>query len=89
MATAKKLPSLEEAFKEISSLVDKMEHSELTLEQSLNHFERGIQLIKHCQKMLETAEQKVQMLMQTNNQATLVNYGEMQLEGKKDNENNT
>lgn len=69
-------PSLEESLTEISQLVDKMEHSELTLEQSLAHFERGIHLVKHCQKILQEAEQKVQVLMQNNNQETLVAYTE-------------
>lgn len=53
-----------------------MENGELTLEQSLTHFERGITLIKHCQKILSEAEQKVQMLIQQNQQETLTSYGE-------------
>lgn len=85
---SKKLPSLEESFNEISTVVDKMEHGDLTLEQSLNHFERGIKLIKHCQKVLEEAEQKVQILIQNNNQEevlTILNDQE-KTEGSKDNE---
>lgn len=74
-ATAK-LPNLEESLAEITQLVDKMEHSELTLEQSLTNFERGITLVKHCQKILETAEQKVTVLIQNNSQEVLANYGE-------------
>lgn len=73
---------------EVTKLIDKMEHSELTLEQSLTSFERGITLIKHCQKILEEAEQKVQILIQNNNQETLVAYGdETKDEGLKTNEN--
>jgi exodeoxyribonuclease VII small subunit len=73
---AAKLPTLEESMTEITQLVDKMEHGELTLEQSLDQFERGIHLVKHCQKILADAEQKVQILMQHNNKETLTNYGE-------------
>jgi exodeoxyribonuclease VII small subunit len=69
------LPSLEESLGEITGLIDKMEHGELTLEQSLNHFERGITLIKHCQKVLSDAEQKVQVLLQQNQQEQLAPYG--------------
>lgn len=72
----KKLPSLEQSLNEISTLVDHMEHHDLTLEQSLNHFERGITLVKHCQKILEEAEQKVQVLIQHNNQEVLTRYGD-------------
>lgn len=71
-----KLPDLEQSFSEISELIDKMEHHELTLEQSLGHFERGIVLIKHCQKILQTAEQKVQILIQNNNKEELAPYRE-------------
>lgn len=69
-----KLPSLEESLTEIAQLVDKMEHGELTLEQSLSNFERGITLVKHCQKVLSEAEQKVQLLVQQNGQETLNPY---------------
>ncbi|OGT40079.1 MAG: exodeoxyribonuclease VII small subunit [Gammaproteobacteria bacterium RIFCSPHIGHO2_12_FULL_38_14] len=71
-----KLPDLELSLAEITGLIDKMEHGKLTLEQSLDHFERGITLIKHCQKILEKAEQKVQILVQNNNQEELLTYGE-------------
>lgn len=70
-----KLPSLEASLAEITQLIDKMEHSEQTLEQSLSHFERGISLIKHCQKILLDTEQKVRILTQNNNQETLSPYG--------------
>lgn len=69
-----KMPSLEAALAEITQLVDKMEHSELTLEESLANFERGINLVKHCQKILSDAEQKVQVLMQKNGQDVLDTY---------------
>jgi len=62
-----KLPPLEEALTEMTQIIDKMEHSELTLDQSLNEFERGISLVKHCQKILEEAELKVKKLMKNNN----------------------
>lgn len=69
-----KLPNLEESLTEVSDLIDKMEHGELSLEQSLTHFERGITLIKHCQKTLQAAEQKVQILLQQNGQEELTTY---------------
>lgn len=69
-------PSLENSLTEISGLIEKMEGGELTLEQSLNHFERGITLIKHCQKVLSEAEQKVQILIQQNQQDELADYGD-------------
>lgn len=69
-----KLPDLENSLAEINTLIEKMEQGELTLEQSLGFFERGIMLIKHAQKILTVAEQKVQILMQQNEEEKLENY---------------
>ena len=76
------LPPLEKSLNEITTLIDTMEHGELTLEKSLEQFERGIKLIKHCQKILTTAEQKVQRLMQQHDGAVLIS--EEEAEGRDD-----
>ena len=47
---------------ELETVVDDMEGGELTLERSLALFERGIALSDQCQKALNDAEQKVQIL---------------------------
>jgi exodeoxyribonuclease VII small subunit len=54
--------SFEDALAELESLVDTLEKGELTLEQSLASFERGIKLTRTCQKALDEAEQKVRIL---------------------------
>lgn len=69
-----KQPDLEKSLNEITKLIEKMEHGDLTLEQSLEQFERGVTLIKHCQQVLNEAEQKVKLLMESNEQATLAPY---------------
>ena len=74
MAKKSELPDLEASLTEINSLIEKMEHGNLSLEQSLTQFERGITLIKHAQKILQTAEQKVQLLMKNNGDEKLTNY---------------
>ena len=63
---AKKKPPVdfESALKELESLVEKMEHEDIRLEDSLQHFERGIELTRHCQQALREAEQKVQILLE-------------------------
>jgi exodeoxyribonuclease VII small subunit len=65
VTVAKKHPpvDLEKALKELEALVEKMEQGDLPLEESLQHFERGIQLTRQCQKALLAAEQKVQILL--------------------------
>lgn len=57
-----KPPSFEEAMDELEALVEQMESGELTLEQSLTAFEKGIALTKSCQQALQAAEQKVEIL---------------------------
>jgi exodeoxyribonuclease VII small subunit len=74
MTRKTKLPDLEASLSEINTLIEQMEHGELSLEQSLECFERGIVLIKHSQKVLQAAEQKVQILMQSNGEEDLQPY---------------
>ena len=58
----KKLIQLEKKLEELSNLIDKMEQGGLSLEESLEYFERGIHLVRSCQKTLLEAEQKIQLL---------------------------
>lgn len=74
MTKKDKLPTLEQSLNEITTLIEHMEKDELSLEHSLEHFERGITLIKHCQKILQNAEQKVQILMKNNGNEQLKPY---------------
>ena len=55
-------PSFEQALSELESLVDTLEKGDLTLEESLTAFERGVVLTRSCQKALDEAEQKVRIL---------------------------
>ena len=56
-------PAFEDLLTELESLVEIMEKGELSLEESLKSFERGIQLTRSCQQHLKDAEQKVQVLV--------------------------
>ena len=55
--------SFEQAFDEIEQIVRQLEEGQLALDESLALFERGQSLSAHCQKLLETAELKVQQLV--------------------------
>lgn len=54
--------SFEDALSELESLVERMEQDELSLEDSLKSFERGVALTRTCQQALKAAEQKVEIL---------------------------
>ena len=63
MARTKKTPNFEQALDQLEALVDDMENGELSLEESLKAFEQGTKLTRDCQKALQDAEQKVQVLL--------------------------
>ena len=54
--------SFEAAMLELEQLVEQMEAGDLSLDQSLKAFERGVVLTRLCQKELKQAELKVQQL---------------------------
>ncbi|WP_347987373.1 exodeoxyribonuclease VII small subunit [Methylomonas sp. AM2-LC] len=75
----KKSPSLfEDAMQELEKLVEQMERGDISLEESLKAFERGINLTRTCQQALQEAEQKVQILLEKNGQQTLEPFNDEQ-----------
>lgn len=66
-----KTPDFETALTELEALVEKMEQGELSLDESLQQFERGVQLTRSCQQALKAAEQKVQILLEKDGQSVL------------------
>jgi exodeoxyribonuclease VII small subunit len=54
--------SFESALEELENIVHTMEAGQLPLEASLAAYQRGIELLKHCQDALAAAEQKIQIL---------------------------
>jgi len=55
-------PNFEQSLAELEQLVTHMEQGDLSLEETLKSFERGIELNKICQKALDEAEQRVRIL---------------------------
>jgi exodeoxyribonuclease VII small subunit len=53
----------EQALADLESVVEKLEHGELPLEEALRQFERGIALARSCQESLKQAEQKIEILL--------------------------
>lgn len=60
----RKSTNFEAAIAELESLVEEMEQGDISLEESLKKFERGIELTRSCQQALQEAEQKVQILIE-------------------------
>ena len=64
----------ETSLQELETLVESLEQGDLSLEESLGHFERGVQLSRACQQALKTAEQKVEILMQKSGQEEITPF---------------
>lgn len=64
----------EKSIAELEALVERMESGDLTLEQSLKDFERGVALTRSCQKALTDAEQKVKILLSRDGEAGLRDF---------------
>lgn len=58
--------NFEESLASLEAIVRSMEDGDLSLEESLQAFEKGIRLTRECQSALQKAEQKVQVLMSEN-----------------------
>jgi exodeoxyribonuclease VII small subunit len=73
LAKRKKL-DYEASVLELESLVNSLEQGDISLEESLKLYERGVLLARDCQDALQAAEQKVQMLLKQSGQSTLVDF---------------
>jgi exodeoxyribonuclease VII small subunit len=56
------IKDFEAALAELDTLVRKLEEGDLTLEQSLALYERGVQLSRFCHARLEEAERRIEVL---------------------------
>ena len=52
----------EESLKELEAIVSKMEQGNLSIDESIEAFTKGIELCKNCTKALEEAKGKITML---------------------------
>ena len=66
MATKKIEIDFEKALEQLEGLVEERESGDLSLENSLKSFEKGIKLARLCQEQLSKAELQVQKLIEEN-----------------------
>lgn len=58
-------PSFEAALAELQGIVHDLEEGQIGLEASLSRFEQGVHLLKNCYRILEQAEQRIEILTGT------------------------
>lgn len=55
-------PSFEQLYTELETTVETLEAGNLTLDEAMRLYERGMELAKQCNTMLDTAELRIQEL---------------------------
>jgi exodeoxyribonuclease VII small subunit len=60
------MASFEDQLGELEKVVEKLERGDLTLEENVSLFERGIKLSNECKKELASAESRIQVLLEPN-----------------------
>ena len=58
----KKKENLEEMFKDLEELIEKMENEEIKLKQTFDLYNNGMELLKKCNLSIDEVEKKVLVL---------------------------
>ncbi|OAG27343.1 exodeoxyribonuclease VII small subunit [Thermodesulfatator autotrophicus] len=53
----------EEALKRLEAIVHELEENDLPLEEALKRYEEGVKLVRHCEKLLNEAQKKIEVLL--------------------------
>lgn len=64
MDEKKKVPALEENFKQLEEMIEKLEDKEIGLEESFALYEQGMKLLKQCNDQIDRVEKKVMVMNQ-------------------------
>lgn len=59
--------SYEEAIAELEEIVGKLEKGDLSLDESIDYFQKGMELSKFCSKRLDEIERKITVLIEAEN----------------------
>jgi len=54
--------SFEQAIKSLTEIVSKIETGQIPLQQSIEQYEKGMALIKHCRAILQKAEKRIEKI---------------------------
>ncbi len=66
--------AFEAALDELDAIVNELESGDIPLEDALKKFERGIALARSSQQKLTQAEQRVEILLQADDEAQLTDF---------------
>ena len=63
-------PDFEKALADLENLVRKLESGELTLDESLAEFKKGVELTRQCQTVLDRAQQSIEQLLDSDDESS-------------------
>jgi exodeoxyribonuclease VII small subunit len=66
--------NFEATLADLEELVAKLESGDLPLDEALKQFELGVKLTRECQQQLQSAQQRVQVLLQQSGAAQLADF---------------
>ncbi|CUS97103.1 exodeoxyribonuclease VII small subunit [Candidatus Chrysopegis kryptomonas] len=67
--------TFEQALRELQNIVDKLETGQVTLEEAIEMYERGVKLSKYCIEKLTQAELRIKKIVKDENQGfTLLDF---------------
>ncbi len=66
----------EEAMEKLQKITQELEGEDLPLEEALQKFEEGMKLVSFCERKLEEAEKKIQVLIREENTLKLKDWKE-------------
>lgn len=64
MGKKEKVPTLEENFKQLEEMIERLEDKEIGLEESFSLYEQGMKLLKQCNDQIDRVEKKVMVMNQ-------------------------
>jgi len=67
MCSQKEKKSYEEAMGELEAIVERLEKGELTLDESIDLFQKGMELSRYCGKKLDEVERRIRILIEDEN----------------------
>jgi len=71
---SKQTAGFEQALGELETLVEQLESGDLSLDQSLKQFKRGVELTRQCQGILDQAQQVVEQLLDSDDESSAVPF---------------
>ena len=68
--------TIEETFKELDIILNRLEDKDTPLEDAFVQYEKGIKLVKECNDSLDKVEKKILILQENSDKTESVDYNE-------------